>query len=202
MAGKGCIDDNPFFIRVDMIIWNVLMFELHFSIMFDKCYIVYTHGDVTITPKKKKILTIHLGLIVHPRWKTFKRQLLSMRSHSDSKGFELKRPNDSIYTFPCPDCMCRTNKSEDSRPSSATWFGMKMFGGCSHLWFCEHTLLLTPLFCVGILSFFFPCLSWRGDTLKFWELQGICSGSELYNYFPGDWTARKLHILYVCLKRT
>lgn len=57
------------------------------------------------------------------RWRSFKRQMLNMRSHSDSKGFELKRPNDSIYTFPCPDCMSRMNKTTtpDSRPPPATW---------------------------------------------------------------------------------
>ncbi|KAL6186933.1 hypothetical protein ACLB2K_043051 [Fragaria x ananassa] len=72
----------------------------------------------TIRPDKRKLALI----FDNPKigWKTFKRQLLSMRSHSDSKGFELKRPNDSIYTFPCPDCMCQTNKSEDSRTSLAT----------------------------------------------------------------------------------
>lgn len=61
-------------------------------------------------------------MFLFPRWRSFKRQMLNIRSHSDSKGFELKRANDSIYTFPCPDCMCRINKSEDSR-SSATWSG-------------------------------------------------------------------------------
>lgn len=55
------------------------------------------------------------------RWKSFKRQMLSMRAHSDSKGFELKRPNDSIYSFPCPNCMCRVNKTEDSRPTPVIW---------------------------------------------------------------------------------
>lgn len=54
------------------------------------------------------------------RWKSFKRQMLNIRAHSDSKGIELKRPNDSIYSFPCPDCMCKVNKTEDSRSSSAT----------------------------------------------------------------------------------
>ncbi|KAK9935335.1 hypothetical protein M0R45_022440 [Rubus argutus] len=79
---------------------------------------LYGGHSKTIRPDKRKLAL----LFDNPKigWKTFKRQLLSMRSHSDSKGFELKRPNDSIYTFPCPDCMCRTNKSEDSRPSSAT----------------------------------------------------------------------------------
>jgi hypothetical protein len=28
----------------------------------------------------------------------------------------MKRPNESIYTFPCPDCMCRLNKTEHSKP--------------------------------------------------------------------------------------
>ncbi|XVF02851.1 hypothetical protein REPUB_Repub04eG0210200 [Reevesia pubescens] len=80
----------------------------------------YLHGghSKTIRPDKRKLAL----LFDNPNigWKSFKRQMLSMRSHSDSKGFELKRPNDSIYTFPCPDCMCRTNKSQDSRSSSAT----------------------------------------------------------------------------------
>lgn len=109
-----------------------------------------------------------------------------MRSHSDSKGFELKRPNDSIYTFPCPDCMCRTNKSEDSRPSSATWFGMKMFGGCSHLWFCEHTLLLTPLFCVGILLFFPPpAYCGEGIHLSFGNYEEFVRGQNYTIIFLG-----------------
>ena len=28
----------------------------------------------------------------------------------------MKRPNESIYTFPCPDCMCRLNRTEHSKP--------------------------------------------------------------------------------------
>ncbi|KAE8719640.1 Phytanoyl-CoA dioxygenase (PhyH) family protein isoform 1 [Hibiscus syriacus] len=72
----------------------------------------------TIRPDKRKLAL----LFDNPNigWKSFKRQMLNMRSHSDSKGFELKRPSDSIYTFPCPDCMCHTNKSAASRSSSAT----------------------------------------------------------------------------------
>ncbi|RDY07657.1 hypothetical protein CR513_08198, partial [Mucuna pruriens] len=72
----------------------------------------------TIKPDKRKLAL----LFDNPNigWKSLKRQLLSMRSHSDSKGVELKRPNDSIYSFPCPDCMCRANRTDDSRSSSAT----------------------------------------------------------------------------------
>ncbi|XP_076940694.1 protein ESMERALDA 1-like isoform X2 [Bidens hawaiensis] len=70
----------------------------------------------TIKPDKRK-LAVYFD---NPKigWKTFKRHMLSMRAHSDSKGFELKRPNDSIYSFPCPNCMCRTNKTDDSRTTS------------------------------------------------------------------------------------
>ncbi|GAV72858.1 O-FucT domain-containing protein [Cephalotus follicularis] len=79
---------------------------------------LYGGHSKTIRPDKRKLAI----LFDNPNigWKSFRRQLLNMRSHSDSKGYEIKRPNDSIYTFPCPDCMCRANKSEDSRSSSAT----------------------------------------------------------------------------------
>ncbi|ONI31723.1 hypothetical protein PRUPE_1G326600 [Prunus persica] len=79
---------------------------------------LYGGHSKTIRPDKRKLAL----LFDNPKigWKTFKRQLLGMRTHGDSKGFELKRPNDSIYTFPCPDCMCRSNKTEDSRALSAT----------------------------------------------------------------------------------
>ncbi|KAL8471025.1 hypothetical protein ACS0TY_033558 [Phlomoides rotata] len=80
----------------------------------------YLHGghSRTIRPDKRKLAL----LFDNPNigWKNFKRQMLNMRANSVSKGFQLKRPNDSIYSFPCPDCMCKANKSEDSRTSSAT----------------------------------------------------------------------------------
>ncbi|XP_076941981.1 protein ESMERALDA 1-like [Bidens hawaiensis] len=70
----------------------------------------------TIKPDKRK-LAVYFD---NPKigWHTFKRRMLSMRAHSDSKGIELKRPNDSIYSFPCPNCMCRTNNTDDSRTTS------------------------------------------------------------------------------------
>ncbi|KAK9750306.1 hypothetical protein RND81_02G186200 [Saponaria officinalis] len=79
---------------------------------------LYGGHSKTIRPDKRKVAQ----LFDNPNigWKTFKRHMLNIRSHSDSKGLELKRPNDSIYSFPCPDCMCRVNKSEDSRSTSAT----------------------------------------------------------------------------------
>ncbi|XP_050231136.1 protein ESMERALDA 1 [Mercurialis annua] len=74
---------------------------------------LYGGHSKTVRPDKRKLALLfdnpNLG------WKSFKRQMLNMRSHSDSKGFELKRPNDSIYSFPCPDCMCRVNKTDTKR---------------------------------------------------------------------------------------
>ncbi|XP_076932992.1 protein ESMERALDA 1-like [Bidens hawaiensis] len=67
----------------------------------------------TIRPDKRKLALYFDNPNIG--WRTFKRHMLGMRAHSDSKGIELKRPNDSIYTFPCPNCMCHTNKTEDSK---------------------------------------------------------------------------------------
>uniref|UniRef100_A0A6V7QYH1 O-fucosyltransferase family protein n=1 Tax=Ananas comosus var. bracteatus TaxID=296719 RepID=A0A6V7QYH1_ANACO len=71
---------------------------------------LYGGHSKTIKPDKRKLAV----LFANPNigWKALKRQLLNMRAHSDAKGIEIKRPNDSIYTFPCPDCMCRSNKTE------------------------------------------------------------------------------------------
>ncbi|KAG1365778.1 protein ESMERALDA 1 [Cocos nucifera] len=71
---------------------------------------LYGGHSKTIKPDKRKLSL----LFDNPKisWKALKRQLLNMRAHSDAKGIEIKRPNDSIYTYPCPDCMCRSNKSE------------------------------------------------------------------------------------------
>ncbi|KAG8382770.1 hypothetical protein BUALT_Bualt05G0111800 [Buddleja alternifolia] len=79
---------------------------------------LYGGHSRTIRPDKRKLAI----LFDNPNigWKSFKRQMLSMRAHSDSKGIALKRPNDSIYSFPCPDCMCKANKTEDSRSTSVT----------------------------------------------------------------------------------
>ncbi|KAL9389640.1 hypothetical protein Peur_018245 [Populus x canadensis] len=79
---------------------------------------LYGGHSKTIRPDKRKLAL----LFDNPKigWKSFKRHMMNMRSHSDSKGFELKRPNDSVYSYPCPDCMCRVSRTEDSRSSSVT----------------------------------------------------------------------------------
>ncbi|KAH0671950.1 hypothetical protein KY284_023037 [Solanum tuberosum] len=79
---------------------------------------LYGGHSRTIRPDKRKLALLYDNPNIG--WKSFKRQMLSIRAHSDSKGIEIKRPNDSIYSFPCPDCMCRSNRTEDSRSSSVT----------------------------------------------------------------------------------
>ncbi|KAK4430309.1 protein ESMERALDA 1 [Sesamum alatum] len=79
---------------------------------------LYGGHSRTIKPDKRKLALIFDNPSIG--WKGFKKQMLSMRSHSALKGLQLKRPNDSIYSFPCPDCMCKANKTEDSRSSSVT----------------------------------------------------------------------------------
>ncbi|XP_047054351.1 protein ESMERALDA 1-like [Lolium rigidum] len=78
---------------------------------------LYGGHSKTIKPDKRRLAI----LFDSPRigWKSLRRQLLNMRSHSDSKGIQMKRANESIYSFPCPDCMCRSNKSEHSKPIQA-----------------------------------------------------------------------------------
>ncbi|KAL0799593.1 hypothetical protein Bca101_054768 [Brassica carinata] len=79
----------------------------HF-LMGHRRYLFGGHSK-TIRPDKRKLAV----LFDNPKlgWRSFKHQMLNMRSHSDSKGFKLKRASDSIYIFPCPDCMCRRNKT-------------------------------------------------------------------------------------------
>lgn len=86
--------------------------------------------------------------------------MLNIRSHSDSKGFELKRPNDSIYTFPSPDCMCHTNKSADLKSWSATWTAwLESYKGVSHTCnFLSTSCCWPPFSVVKFFDFFpFPC---------------------------------------------
>ncbi|CAH8382523.1 unnamed protein product [Eruca vesicaria subsp. sativa] len=79
----------------------------HF-LMGHRRYLFGGHSK-TIRPDKRKLAV----LFDNPKlgWRSFKHHMLNMRSHSDSKGFKLKRASDSIYMFPCPDCMCRRNKT-------------------------------------------------------------------------------------------
>ena len=98
-----------------------------------------------------KYLNVPPLLSLLSRWKSLKRQLLSMRSHSDSKGVELKRPNDSIYSFPCPDCMCRSNRTDDLRSSLATW-------STHRIWWVFHvTYDFVSMPCCWLYFWYYDC---------------------------------------------
>ncbi|KAJ8637305.1 hypothetical protein MRB53_011572 [Persea americana] len=77
---------------------------------------LYGGHSKTIKPDKRK-LALYFDS-PNMSWKTFKRHMLSMRSSSDAKGIEIKRRNDSIYSFPCPDCMCRISRPAATRSSA------------------------------------------------------------------------------------
>lgn len=53
-------------------------------------------------------LYMTLDLLVFGRWDDLKKQMKDMLAHSDQKGIELRKPSGSLYTFPMPDCMCKT----------------------------------------------------------------------------------------------
>ncbi|XP_074574208.1 protein ESMERALDA 1 [Curcuma longa] len=78
---------------------------------------MYGGHSKTIKPDKRKLALLFDNQNIG--WKSLKRQLLNMRAHSDAKGIEMKRSIDSIFSFPCPDCMCHSNKTENTKPSSA-----------------------------------------------------------------------------------
>ncbi|KAM3326069.1 protein ESMERALDA 1 isoform X1 [Capsicum chacoense] len=78
---------------------------------------LYGGHSKTIRPDKRKLALLFDKTNIG--WKSFKRQMVNIRAHSDSKGIEIKRPSDSVYSVPCPDCMCRSNKTDVSKSSSA-----------------------------------------------------------------------------------
>ncbi|XP_004235088.1 protein ESMERALDA 1-like isoform X1 [Solanum lycopersicum] len=79
---------------------------------------LYGGHSRTIRPDKRKLALLYDNPNIG--WKSFKRQMLNVRAHSDSKGIEIKRPSDSLYSVPCPDCMRRSNKTEVLKSSLAT----------------------------------------------------------------------------------
>ncbi|OVA01531.1 GDP-fucose protein O-fucosyltransferase [Macleaya cordata] len=59
----------------------------------------------TIRPDKRKLALLFDSPNI--RWENFKRQMHEMLRHSDMKGYEMRKPSSSLYTFPMPDCMCK-----------------------------------------------------------------------------------------------
>ena len=122
------------------------------------------------------------------RWKSFKRHMLNMRSHGDSKGFEIKRPNDSIYSFPCPDCMCHVNRTEVSRSSSATWSAWReilmVVSSNGTLW--KH-LAADSNFRISWFFHFFPLPTWwEGIHFNFGSFKDLFEFTFI-RLFPANW---------------
>lgn len=59
----------------------------------------------TIKPDKRKLVLSFDDPNI--RWNRFKRHMQDILHHSDMRGTALRKPNDSIYTFPMPECMCQ-----------------------------------------------------------------------------------------------
>ncbi|CAL1409947.1 unnamed protein product [Linum trigynum] len=71
---------------------------------------LYGGHSKTIRPDKRKLAILFDSPSI--RWEVFKRQMRDMLRHSDVKGCELRKSGASLYTFPMPDCMCRTSPNE------------------------------------------------------------------------------------------
>jgi hypothetical protein len=111
--------------------------------------------------------------------------MMNMRSHSDSKGFELKRPNDSVYSYPCPDCMCRVNRTEDSRSSSVTW-PRNRFWLLPTVIFVDTSCWWLQFFHLAILSFFPLPAWWEGLHFNFGSFKDLMEFAFI-RLFPGTW---------------
>ncbi|CAL4896698.1 unnamed protein product [Urochloa decumbens] len=59
----------------------------------------------TIKPDKRKLVLSFDDPNI--RWDRFKKNMQEILQHSDVRSIALRKPNDSIYTFPMPDCMCQ-----------------------------------------------------------------------------------------------
>ncbi|KAI3951511.1 hypothetical protein MKX01_018627 [Papaver californicum] len=80
----------------------------HF-LMGHRRYLYGGHAK-TIRPDKRKLAILFDSPNI--RWEKFKRQMHEMLRHSDSKGYEMRKPSSSLYTFPMPDCMCKQQELE------------------------------------------------------------------------------------------
>ncbi|KAK1311437.1 Uncharacterized protein QJS10_CPA08g01113 [Acorus calamus] len=64
----------------------------------------------TIKPDKRKLARLFDNPNI--RWDSFKHEVQEMLHRSDGKGFELRKPNSSLYMFPTPDCMCKQTEED------------------------------------------------------------------------------------------
>ncbi|KAL6492808.1 O-fucosyltransferase 9 [Orobanche gracilis] len=75
---------------------------------------LYEGHSKTIKPDKRKLAQLFDKPSI--RWQHFKRQMQDLFHHNDVKGRELRKPSNSLYMYPMPDCMCR--KSDTSKIES------------------------------------------------------------------------------------
>ncbi|XBI10079.1 hypothetical protein VPH35_137461 [Triticum aestivum] len=75
----------------------------HF-LMGHRCYLLGGNAK-TIKPDKRKLVLSFDDPNI--RWNRFNHHMLEILHHSDIRGITFRKPNDSIYTFPMPDCMCQ-----------------------------------------------------------------------------------------------
>lgn len=66
---------------------------------------LYEGHAKTIKPDKRKLALLFDNPEI--RWESLKHQLQDMLRHSDIKGIETRKPGNSLYTYPMPDCMCK-----------------------------------------------------------------------------------------------
>ncbi|XP_051139388.1 O-fucosyltransferase 9 [Andrographis paniculata] len=72
----------------------------------------------TIKPDKRKLAQLFDRPSI--RWLDFKRQLQDMLHHNDVKGSETRKPNNSLYMYPMPDCMCKKSDARIGYGGNAT----------------------------------------------------------------------------------
>ncbi|XP_062181879.1 O-fucosyltransferase 9-like isoform X2 [Phragmites australis] len=79
----------------------------HF-LMGHRRYLYGGHAK-TIKPDKRKLVVLFDNPNI--RWDRFKRHMQDICRHSEMKGFGLRKPHESIYTLPMPDCMCQQSEA-------------------------------------------------------------------------------------------
>ncbi|WVZ53919.1 hypothetical protein U9M48_004805 [Paspalum notatum var. saurae] len=62
----------------------------------------------TIKPDKRKLVQLFDNPNI--RWDRFKHHMQDMRRHSEMKGFGIRKPQESMYNLPMPDCMCQQDE--------------------------------------------------------------------------------------------
>ncbi|KAF2325003.1 hypothetical protein GH714_022178 [Hevea brasiliensis] len=88
----------------------------HF-LMGHRRYLYGGHAK-TIKPDKRKLALLFDKPNI--RWEVFRQQMQDMHRRSDLKGSELRKPSASLYTFPMPDCMCKTPKARHEHNNNNT----------------------------------------------------------------------------------